>query len=101
MAKSKTLFETFAGEHCEIVQDYEITTQLKMTEEGPTEIRVPMTVTGIVLDSDGEFLFLSSTGEEVDQAIPISSIKVIQIVPVSNPHDDQIDEFDPPEGAYN
>jgi len=100
--KRKTLFEMFVTEYVEIVQDYEITTSVNMTEEGhASEIRMPMMVTGFVLDSDGEFLFLSQDGEEVNQAIPISSIKNISIASVTDSTTEALDNIEPPEGIYN
>lgn len=102
MVKHKAFFETFCGEFCEIVQDYEITTQVSLTEEGATnELRMPMTVVGFVMDSDEGFLFLSEDGEEVREALPISSIKHIRIVSVPNPLDSILDDIEVPEGSYN
>jgi hypothetical protein len=97
------LLEIFINEYVEILQDYEVTTQVAMTEDGVAQpMRMPMTVTGYVMDSDGEFLYLSSNGEEVNQALPISSIKHIGIVQPNDPMQNALDEVETPEGnTYN
>ena len=102
--KRDIFFETFTGKFVEIVQDFEITTSVNITEDGaPMEMRMPMMVTGVVLDSDNEFLFLSQDGEEVNQALPINSIKHIQIIKASDQEDQILDMTPEPEdkSGYN
>lgn len=92
-----TFFETFAGEFLEIVQDFDVTTSFNMGEHGPQEVRMPMTVTGFLMDSDGEFLYLSPDGEEINQALPIDSIKHIGIVELKDPEQSILDDVPEPE----
>jgi hypothetical protein len=102
--KTDLLFDTFAGEHVEIVQDFEVTTQLHIDPESgtPAEIRMPMTVTGVVMDTDGEFLFLSADGQEVNQALPIWTIKHIGIVDTTDTMQAVLDSIEPEDGnSYN
>lgn len=98
MKNKDTFFETFAGEFVEIVQDFEVTTNLNIVDDRVQEMRMPMTVSGFVMDSDGEFLYLSPEGEEINQALPIHTIKHICIVPVANPLQEMLDIVEPPEG---
>lgn len=104
MKKNNIFFETFAGEFVEIVQDFEVTTSINATEEGyATEVRVPMTVTGFVMDSDGEFIYLSPDGENVNQALPINTIKHIAIVDLKDPLEEVLDDIPSPDSdkGYN
>lgn len=100
--KADLFFETFAGEMVEILQDFEVTMNVSLTGDGEVqEMRTPMTVSGILLDTDGEFLFLSNDGESVNQALPIHTIKHIGIVGNTDTLQEVLDEIDTPSGGYN
>ena len=96
MKKSNLFFETFAGEFVEIVQDFEITTSFNQHEDHMHEVRMPMTVSGFVMDTDDEFIYLSPDGENVNQALPIHTIKHIGIVQASNELQDLLDSVPNP-----
>jgi hypothetical protein len=92
-------FDTFAGAWVEILQDYEVTTSVNMTSKGEAQqLRMPMTITGCVMETDGEFLFLSTDGQEVNQALPIHSIKHIGIINPIDPVQEILDNIDVPDG---
>lgn len=98
--KADLFFEIFSGEYVEILQDFEITTTMNMSEHGEAhEIRMPMTVSGVLMDTDGEFLFLSSDGEQVNQALPIHTIKHIGIVPMKDQMQEVLDDVEPDPGS--
>lgn len=95
--KSDLFFEIFTGEFVEIIQDFEITASFNIVEDHPQEVRMPMTVTGYLLDSDGDFLYLSRDGEGVDQALPLHTVKHIAIVEMKDASDEILDNTEPPE----
>lgn len=100
--KPDLFFEVFSGEMVEIVQDFEVTSNVSLTGDGEIqEIRMPMTVSGIVMDTDGEFLFLSNDGESVNQALPIHTIKHIGIVENTDALQEVLDDIETPSGGYN
>lgn len=101
MKKSNLFFETFVSEYVEIVQDYEVTHSISITDDGPTEMKVPMTVAGFVMDSDDTFLYLGPDGESVTQALPLTSIKHIAIVQVTDPVEDMFEGLPDPEDKKN
>jgi hypothetical protein len=94
-------FETFVGEFVEIVQDFEITQSISISEDGPQELRVPMTVAGFVMDCDDRFVYLGPDGESVNQALPISTIKHIGIVDMKEPAPDAFEDLPDPEDKKN
>jgi hypothetical protein len=93
----------FGGEFVEIVQDFEITTQIKIDEDHSQEIRMPMTVQGFLADCDGTFVYLSNDGEEISQALPVSSIKHIALIDLTDQEQDLLDEVPSPSdrSGYN
>jgi hypothetical protein len=98
MSKADMFFDIFVNEYVEIVQDYEVTTNISLTTDGDVkEMRMPMTVSGMVKDSDDYFLFLSTDGHEINQAVPIESIKHIGIVKQSDPMLEMLDDVEPPD----
>lgn len=97
MKKADMFFDIFINEYVEILQDYEVTTNITIAEE-LREIRMPMTVTGYVKDTDDYFLFLSTDGNEINQALPIESIKHIGILQQTDPIMEMLDQADTPEG---
>lgn len=90
-------FDIFIDEYVEILQDYEVTTNITIADE-LREVRMPMTVSGYVKDTDDYFLFLSTDGQEINQALPIESIKHIGIIPQVDPIMEMLDEVETPEG---
>lgn len=104
MKKENVLFDTFVGEYVEIVLGLEVTNSISLSEEGHAhEMKMPLTLVGFFMDIDGEFIYLSSDGETVNQAFPKSELKHIQIVPVTDPIDEILDDVLPPDdrSGYN
>lgn len=97
MKKADMFFDIFIDEYVEILQDYEVTTNITIADE-LREVRMPMTVSGYVKDTDDYFLFLSTDGQEINQALPIESIKHIGIIPQVDPIMEMLDEVETPEG---
>ena len=64
---------------------------------------MPLTVSGFVKDVDNMFVYLSKDGVEVDQGVPLNSIKHVAIIDVNKGSDDLLDESDFPndEGSYH
>jgi hypothetical protein len=104
MKKSNSVFlNVFVSEFVEIVSDLNITTSITVNEEGQTQpVQMPLTVSGFVMDTDDAFVYLSQDGENINQALPINSIKHVAIVDVAA-KDAELDEVDFPEdtGSYH
>jgi len=99
--QSNVFFETFCGELVEIVQDFDITSSFKVDQEGHMqEVRMPMTVSGFLMDIDDVFVYLSNDGAEVNQAIPMDTIKHIGIVEVKSEMEEMLDEADAPNDPH-
>jgi hypothetical protein len=101
--KSKDLFvKSFSLEYVEILTDMS-TRQIVEGNEGPEEIHLPMVVYGFVMDADDTFVYLSFDGENVNQALPMSIIKHIQIISEEDQLDEMLDQIGAPEGeqGYN
>ena len=101
--KSSQFLAVFASEFVEIISDLSITTSINVSEEGHTQpVDVPLTVSGFVMDVDDVFVYLSTDGENVSQALPIDSIKHVAIVDV-NKAIESIEDIDIPEdnGSYH
>lgn len=97
-SKADMFFDIFVDEFVEILQDYEVTTNVALSENGEVQpLRMPMTITGYVKETDDYFLFMSKDGKEINQALPIESIKHIAIVDQSDTIMDILDEANPPE----
>lgn len=97
-------FEIFAGEYVEILTDLSISHTAQATEEGYISgPPMPMTVAGFVMDTDEYFIYLSPDGEQVNQALPVSAIKHIQIVEIKNELEQLLDEVPEPnnDAGYN
>jgi len=105
MKKPKTnFFELFRGEYCEMILGLEVTTSITLDDSGsPQQVRMPLTVTGFVMDVDDQFLYLSPDGININQAFPMNELKHIQIVDVQDEVDQALDEASPPEDdrGYN
>lgn len=100
--KNKIFFEIFVGEPVEIVTSLEVPSQFKMSEDGElTEIKLPMTVQGYIMDMDDDFIYLSSDGSNANQAVPVLDVKHIQIVSEQDEVEAIIDDIpDPEDGSH-
>lgn len=100
-AKVNVFLTVFASEFVEIISDLNLTTNIQVSEEGhTTPVDMPLTVTGFVMDVDDLFVYLSHDGENVNQALPILSVKHVAIVDINAKMDEALDEFDlPDEGS--
>lgn len=99
MKKSVNRFlETFVGEFIEVITDMNVIQSMAIDSEGtPVEgPPMPMIVNGFLMDCDDTFAYLSTTGEEVNQAIPMSCIKHVQIVDVKNEIEEMLDTIPDP-----
>ena len=105
MDKDNSRFlHVFGNEYVEIVTNLNITTSINVSEEGHVQpVEMPLTVSGFVLDVDDTFVYLSKGGEEIDQGVPLNSIKHVAIIDVNKGQDDLLDESDFPndEGSYH
>lgn len=97
------LFQMFGGEYIQVVQDYDVPTQLNITEDGPTEMRMPVMVQGFLMDIFDNFMYLGSDGASVNQALPLDSIKHIEILEFTDEAQQILDDIPDPEdrGSYN
>lgn len=103
MKKLNVFFETFRGEYIQIVQDFEITMQMAISEDQAQEVRMPMTVTGFLMDHADGFLYLSPDGININQALPFESVKHVEILEVKDELAEALDEIPEPEdkSGYN
>ena len=99
MKKNNLFLQTFAGEFLEIITDIKVIQTLTIGSEGETVEgpEMPMIVNGFLMDCDDLFAYLSTTGEEVNQCIPIDSIKHVQIVDIKNEIDEMLDSIPDPD----
>lgn len=98
------LLNNFAGELVEIISDLQVTQSISISEEGAIAgPSTPMLINGFVADIDDIFLYLSEDQQNINQAIPITSIKHIQVVNIKTELDQLLDEFPEPESdtGYN
>ena len=103
MKKGEGLFKTFVGEYVQIIQDFEVVTSFNIEEDNTQEVRTPMTVTGFLMDLSDGFLYLSPDGENIDQALPLHTVKNICILEVQDEADTVLDTVLPPDkdSGYN
>lgn len=104
MEDSSQFLNVFGDEYVEIVTNLNITTSINVSEEGHVQpVEMPLTVSGFVKDVDNMFVYLSKDGVEVDQGVPLNSIKHVAIIDVNKGSDDLLDESDFPndEGSYH
>lgn len=104
MKKASQFLEVFATEFVEIVSNLNVTTSINVTEDGqPVPVEMPLTVTGFVMDVDDMFVYLSKDGENINQALPVDSIKHIAIIDFNNKSEELLDESDFPndDGSYH
>jgi len=96
-------FETFAGEYIQIVQDFEITTYINVSEDQSQEVRMPMTCTGFLMDLVDGMVYLSPDGENINQALPFDSVKHVEIVELKDAEQEALDEVPDPKNrsGYN
>lgn len=94
MKKSNLFFETFVSEFVEIIQDFEVTTRVDVGEDHTEEVRMPHIVQGMVMDVDSDFVYLSSDGADLTQAIPLNSIKYVSIIDLAQEALDQMPDPD-------
>jgi hypothetical protein len=96
-------FETFAGEYVQIVQDFEITTYINVSEDQSQEVRMPMTCTGFLMDLVDGMVYLSPDGENINQALPFDSVKHVEIVELKDAEQEALDEVPDPKNrsGYN
>lgn len=79
--KKHGLLQTFGGEYIEVITDLKVTQSVQSGEHGePIGIEVPMIIAGFLMDADAHFIYLSPDGEEVNEAIPLTSIKHLAII---------------------
>jgi len=99
MKKATRFLETFVSEYIEIITDMQTVQSMKIDSEGNITDGppIPMIVNGFLLDCDDTFVYLSSSGETVDQAIPLDSIKHVQIVEIKSELDSYLDTIPDPE----
>lgn len=96
---TSTFFDMFAGEYIQVVQDFEITTYFNVSEDQSQEVRMPMTCTGFLMDYEDGMLYLSPDGENINQALPFSSVKHVEIVELKDEAQEMLDKIDIPDGA--
>lgn len=104
MKKANQFLAVFATEFVEIVSNLNITTQVNMTDDGQIQpLEMPLTVAGFVMDVDEMFVYLSKDGENINQALPLDSIKHIAIVNFNEKNQEILDESDFPndDGSYH
>ncbi len=104
MKKTSNLyFDTFCGEYIQVVQDFEITTYITVSEDQSQEVRMPMTCTGFLMDLVEGVVYLSPDGENINQAIPYSSIKHTEIVELKDEAQEALDQVPEPNdrSGYN
>lgn len=97
--QESSFFDIFAGEFLEIITDLSVVQSGNLGEEGQfiPGPATPMIVNGFLMDCDAMFAYLSVDGEEVDQALPISSIKHVQITQIKSELDNILDEMPDPD----
>lgn len=106
MKKTKDVnpfFETFVGEYIQVVQDFEITTYIQVSEEQSQEVRMPMTCTGFLMDLVDGMVYLSPDGENINQALPFSSVRHVEIVELKDEVQEMLDNSPDPKdrSGYN
>ena len=104
MDKDNSQFlNVFGNEFVEVVTNLNIVTSINVGEDGVQPVEMPLTVSGFVMDVDDMFVYLSKDGVEVDQGIPLDSIKHIAIVTFNKGTEDILDESDFPndDGSYH
>lgn len=96
------LLDTFVTEYVEIITDLQSPQFMTMDENGQPSAgpSIPMVIAGFFMDMDEGFIYLSSSGEEVDQALPVQTIKHIQITPVPTADEETVFEV-PDDGSFH
>lgn len=100
MKKSSQFLTVFVGEMVEILTDLKMESSIPVAEDIVQTVQVPLTVNGFVMDVDDTFVYLSPDGENVNQALPLNSIKHIAISEIKAPEDVLIDEM-PDDGNFH
>ena len=88
---------TFVSDYVEILTDVSLRQTIPTTDGGAQEVVTPLTVQGFVMDCDETFVYLSPDGETIDQALPLSSIKHIQVMTETAEMDQLLDDADIPD----
>lgn len=102
--RSNLFFQTFIGEYVNVTINLEVTSSINLSEDGHAhEIRIPLTITGFMMDFDGEFIYLSPDGKDVNQAFLKSDLKHIEILKIKDEMEQALDDVEAPESEkdYN
>lgn len=100
------ILKTFGLEFVQIVQDYEITSSIHLSpdgEGGVQELRMPMIIQGFLMDVQDGFIYLSPDGENVNQMLPVSSLKNLEIIEIKDEALEALDQAEEPDNntGYN
>lgn len=103
--KNTLFFEIFNGEFVEIITDLQVIQSVQMSTDNEVTSMppTPLIINGFLMDNDNTFLYLSKDGVQVNQAIPLDSVKHIEIIDIKKAINQVLDDIPDPDetGEYH